>query len=116
MTKKQFERAAEMAKAILEGHWTNEPPVWCHDSSHYRLHTCASTGYTRAVQTAEAFLGLFQEFNPRFDQQRFLVACGLVNAPVKIKAVRRVHRMGNGLGYRCDNNPNGPTEDRLVSR
>src|ERR1035437_6304360 len=75
-----------MAKAILEGHWTNEPPVWCHDSSHYRLHTCASTDYTRAVQTAEAFLQLFKEYNPRFDQQRFLVACGLVDAPpVKTK-------------------------------
>ena len=84
MTKKHFERAAEIVKAILEGHWTTELPNW---APSYCLQGNAHDIYdpTRAVQTAEAFLLLFKEYNPRFDQQRFLVACGLVNTPVKVK-------------------------------
>ena len=34
---------------------------------------------------AEGFITLFQEYNPRFDEQRFLVACGLVEKAPKVK-------------------------------
>ena len=79
VTKKVFIRAAEIVKSIRDGHWTNEPPAWADNL------VIMSHSYTRAVQTAEAFLMLFKEYNPRFDEQRFLVACGLVNAPPKVK-------------------------------
>lgn len=115
MTKKHFERAAEMVKSIRDGNWTNEPPSWADgDRAYTPRHN--DLAYRRAVQTAEAFLQLFNEYNPRFDEQRFLVACGLVEAPVKVKRSRiaehqtipQSHFRG---GYRCDNNPNGPTEN-----
>ena len=32
---------------------------------------------------AEGFIMLFKEYNPRFDEQRFLHACGLVEQPAK---------------------------------
>lgn len=89
MTKKHFIRAAEIVKAISEGRWTREPPLWA-DAEMYGW-TGSEIGcwydteidYTRAVQTAEAFIILAQAFNHRFDVQRFLVACGLVEPVVK---------------------------------
>ena len=36
-----------------------------------------------------AFESLFSEFNPRFDTQRFRVACGLAEAPIKVKSKRK---------------------------
>src|ERR1035437_863746 len=110
VTKKVFIRAAEMVRSIRDGNWTNEPPSWADSLLDYHIPSKA-----RAVQTAEAFLQLFKEYNPRFDQQRFLMACGLVDAPVKVKHPRKRHTLLTADdfrgGYRCDNNPNGPTED-----
>lgn len=40
-------------------------------------------GRLRAIQTAEAFIILATRFNPLFDRQRFLQACGLVETPKK---------------------------------
>ena len=80
MTKKVFIRAAEMVKGILEGYWTSNLPVWAHadqNNVHDTYHR------TRAVQTAEAFLQLFKEYNPRFDERRFLSACGLLKDNIK---------------------------------
>jgi hypothetical protein len=90
MTKQHFIRAAEIVKSIRDGNWTNEPPSWS-DSDRYSLSIhddChapydVAVSYTRAVQTAEAFLLFFKEYNPRFDERRFLSACGLVEQPAK---------------------------------
>ena len=78
VTKKHFIRAAEIVQSIRSGFWTNEPPDWA-DSEAIR----PISSYQRAVQTAEAFIVLAREFNPRFDAQRFLIACGLVDKPSK---------------------------------
>ncbi len=96
--KRHFIAAATLVKSILQGEWTNEPPAWVpservYGTSAYRdseivgCYEGASTdiesiNYTRAVQTAEAFILLFRQFNPLLDETRFLVACGLVQ-PVK---------------------------------
>ena len=80
MTKQHFIRAAEMVKGILEGYWTSNLPVWAHADQNNAHDTYDRT---RAVQTAEAFLMLFKEYNPRFDEQRFLQAAGLVEQPAK---------------------------------
>jgi hypothetical protein len=79
-------------RAILDGHWTNEPPAWANSfySAPY-LTDSSEESYTRAVQTAEAFIVLFTEWNSRFDRDRFLIACGLVDAPVKTR-VRRADK------------------------
>ena len=84
MTKVHFIRAAEMVRAIRDGHWTNEWPDWADRTYTNRLQSVYEDNfYTRAVATAEAFIILFREFNPRFNQERFLVACGLAELPVK---------------------------------
>lgn len=44
--------------------------------------------FSRGV-VAEAFATFFQADNPRFDKQRFLVACDLAVAPPKPTARRR---------------------------
>lgn len=80
MTKQHFIRAAEIVREILEGLWTNDAPVWASGIRHVDIQK-----YTRAVLTAEAFITLFRAYNDRFDEQRFLVACGLVDAPAKPK-------------------------------
>ncbi len=82
MTKRHFIRAAEIVNAICEGHWTSEPPSW---ADRHAEDYSALGDYGRAVQTAEAFIVLALEFNPRFDTNRFLIACGLADAPVKAK-------------------------------
>jgi hypothetical protein len=84
MTKKHFVRAAEMVKAIRDGGWTHEAPEWAPTPYGHDLEVSTEdmgnllVDYVRAVQTAEAFILLFREFNPRFNQQTFLRACGLV--------------------------------------
>jgi hypothetical protein len=95
MTKQHFIRAAEQVKAILDGHWTTDLPDWAlqHDWMAFtplgRIEVDTENGgnvdvnVLRAIWTAEAYILLFQAYNPRFDVQRFLVACGLVDAPVK---------------------------------
>ena len=83
MTKKYLIAAAEIVRNIREGNWTGSPPVW---AENYTMAITVSddyTAYIRACQTAEAFCLLFATDNPRFDQERFLSACGLVDAPTK---------------------------------
>lgn len=75
MTKKHFEHAAAIVRAILAGEWTNEPPTWA-DNEPYEAHDSIIDNSTRAVQTAEVFIYLFLEYNPRFNRARFLRACG----------------------------------------
>ena len=81
MTKQHFIRAAEIVNNIRQGHWTDDSPAWANP----KLTGSPIPMYWRAVQTAEAFIALFSEWNPRFNTQRFLVACGLVDAPVKAR-------------------------------
>ncbi len=74
MTKKHFERAAKMVYTILHGGWSSDMPDWANSDPALWAGT---TNYTRAVQTAEAMMLLFCQFNPKFDKARFLKACGL---------------------------------------
>jgi len=77
MTKMHFQHAAGMVKAILQGEWTRDFPVWvCIERVGRTNHL--EDEYEQACIVAEAFILLFRAFNPRFDKQRFLVACGLV--------------------------------------
>ena len=92
MTKKHFIRVAEIVDAIRQGHWTDDSPAWAKPA----LTGSPIPQYWRAVQTAEAFIHLATEFNPCFDTQRFLVACGLADAPVK--ASKRKRPLPNFLG------------------
>lgn len=71
MTKQHMTRAAQIVKAIGAGKWTDEEPDWA------LLLDTENPEVYRAVQTAEAFIILFQACNDRFDVQRFLIACGL---------------------------------------
>ena len=87
MNKKHFIRAAEIVNAIRQDLWTSEPPHW---ADRHAENYSALGAYGRAVQTAEAFIVLATEFNPRFDTNRFLIACGLVDAPAKPKRTRKV--------------------------
>lgn len=72
MTREHFNHAAELVDAIRRGSWTNEPPAFVDADAIQPI-----SNYQRAVQTAEAFIILFRAWNPRFDEQRFLKACGL---------------------------------------
>ena len=83
LTKKHFIDAAAIVKNILDGYWTDDPPSWA-DSEEYEKDYHGSD-YMRAVQTAEAFIMLFTQHNPRFDVNRFLIACGLMAKPAKAK-------------------------------
>ena len=65
MTKQHFIRAAEIVKSVHEHNTPTQNAI--------------------AAIVAEKFYNLFKEYNPRFDQQRFLVACGLVDVPPKVK-------------------------------
>ncbi len=79
MTKKHFIRAAAIVDAIRSGHWAMIPPSWADPNS-------VSFGIE---DTAEVFILLACEFNPRFDTNRFLIACGLADAPAKAKRGKR---------------------------
>lgn len=88
MTKRHFLRAAEIVLAIRQGEWTHEPPEWVEVFHTGRTddYWCVDglfNNYTRAAATAEAFIALFREFNPDFHTDRFLIACGLMEAPTK---------------------------------
>lgn len=85
MTKKHFIDAAAIVRNILQGEWTNDSPPW----ADFATADCLTTNRARAVYTAEAFVVLFTQHNDRFDTQRFLIACGLVAAPVKAKRGKR---------------------------
>lgn len=83
MTKKHFIAAANLVRAIVNGEWTNEMPDWSPSGRGQIVEVSTDTfgnwdaSYVRAVWTAEAFIILFRAENPRFDEQRFLTACGL---------------------------------------
>lgn len=102
MQKRHFGQAAKMVKAILDGEWTSDLPAWALfplkdpldrgfnivnieiDSDYGNV----PSNFVRAVWTAEAFVILFRQWNPLFDETRFLIACGLVDAPAKRKRAR----------------------------
>ena len=86
MTKQHFIRAAQLVRSIRDGNWTNDFPAWFDRRDVGQ--SFIVTAEHRAVMTAEAFIALFSEFNPRFDRTRFLVACGLVESPVKPRKAR----------------------------
>ncbi len=88
MTKKHFIRAAAIVDAIRSGHWAMIPPSWA-DPNSVSFGIEATPDYDRAVHTAEVFILLACEFNPRFDTNRFLIACGLADAPAKAKRGKR---------------------------
>lgn len=81
MTKKHFIRAAELVKSIRNGIQYGPTTI---ETSSERQGTI-DANFVRASWTAEAFIDLFSAYNDRFDRQRFLVACGLVEAPAKPK-------------------------------
>lgn len=81
VSRNEMEHAASMVKAISDGKWTEEPPSWVDMNDYYP--STIMEHYTRAVQTAEAFIVFFQAFNPRFDVAKFLVACGLQETAAK---------------------------------
>lgn len=87
MQKRHFEDAAEIVRNILNGEWTHELPVWGlgHAGPYGRGINAdiSDLNMTRAIWTAEAFISLFGDANPRFDTQRFLIACGLAEKPAK---------------------------------
>lgn len=78
MSKKHFIAAASLVKSIVSGGWTDQPPIWA-DGRLVGLDIRDEPDYARAVHTAEAFIALFRMFNSRFDERRFLIACGLVS-------------------------------------
>lgn len=98
MMNHSFERAARLVKSIVDGKWTHEPPSWVPEERIYgtpeseESPTCTgvyegaptdpeSVDYTRAVQTAEAFIIFFTTFSPRFDRAHFLYTCALGPKP-----------------------------------
>lgn len=91
MTKKHFIAAANLVNSIRQGEWCHTLPDWAPDAvqgqTPIECETEESgnldTHIVRAVWTAEAFIILARAFNPRFDERRFLVACGLVDKPAK---------------------------------
>ena len=85
MTKMHFQHAAEIVRAILAGEWTDSAPAW---ADRKQIGWPGQTeDFVRAVQTAEAFILLFRAYNPRFDEQRFLQACELVDKSAKKRRV-----------------------------
>lgn len=72
MTAKDHKNAAEIVRNIREGNWSDSRPEWSGTEYYYYPADC----FTQAVQTAEAFVMLFKAENSRFNQQRFLKACG----------------------------------------
>ena len=79
MTKKHFIRAAEIVQSIRSGHWSEELPGFSQHEVEMLGCSTHVTDFERATLTAEAFIILGRAFNLRFDTQRFLVACGLID-------------------------------------
>jgi hypothetical protein len=73
--------AARMVRSIAAGQWTNAFPYWADANRNNAFESCHSSdddvNYTRAVQTAEAFILLFLKFDPTFNDAAFLRACNL---------------------------------------
>jgi hypothetical protein len=92
MTKKHFIAAADMVLAIKNGEWPDTLPQWALYHSPVTTETELTgnipAAYVQAVWTADAFINLFTAYNSRFDRNRFLMACGLADAPAKAKKAR----------------------------
>jgi len=78
MTKKHFIHAANLVQSIATPRLSGEE-VEVSTESLGNL----NARDVRAMWTAEAFVSLFREYNPRFNEQKFLQACGLVEQPAK---------------------------------
>jgi hypothetical protein len=79
MTKKHFDAMAALVQQIRDGNWTPDAPAWAEPRDNGRFdYQNTINPFDRAVQTAEAFIILANQFGGRFDEQRFLRACGLV--------------------------------------
>jgi hypothetical protein len=92
-TKKHMESAAKIVKHILLGKWTNDPPEWANHCHMTITVPCNEDAYTRAVQTAEVFIILFQgskALEQRFDAKRFLTTCGLKDEAKVYKVIDRL--------------------------
>ena len=83
MTKKHFIRAAEIVQGYLVGGYSPIEYYNVEIEQHGNGNVCSRR--VRAVWMAEAFIDLFSAYNDRFDRYRFLVACGLAEAPTKPK-------------------------------
>lgn len=88
MQKRHFEAMANLVRAILNGEWTHELPIWSGydtggDLAPIEVLTDDAgnldVNKVRAIWTAEAFIILARAHNPRFDERRFLKACGLAS-------------------------------------
>jgi hypothetical protein len=72
--------AASIVRAMLNGAWTNDFPEWAsqaRNTSADEMLETVDARYTRAVQTAEAFMLLLRAADPTFNEQAFLRACKL---------------------------------------
>lgn len=87
MTKQHFIGAAKLVDNIRQGYWTNDFPEWFDTRGVGQ--SFIVTAEHRAAMTAEAFIVLFGGFNPRFDRERFLIACGLVEPKPKATTKRK---------------------------
>lgn len=80
-SRSDYEFAAGIVSAIRTGGWTPDPPTWADNTrfvtTDMLIDNNIDTAYTRAVQTAEAFILFFQSGDALFDVRSFLVACGL---------------------------------------
>lgn len=84
MTKKVLNHAAALVKSIRDGKWTNERPAWGVPPGWtipQRGRWFLVDDWDRAAMTAEAFILLARTFDPRFNETRFLIACGLLERP-----------------------------------
>lgn len=87
MTKKHFIAAAGIVNNIRTGNWGYELPDWFTGPECHRPVDLADT-VELAGRVAEAFIILAQQSNPRFEEIRFLRACGLLETPQKVKKSR----------------------------
>lgn len=65
-----------MVHAILDGEWSDDPPSWFHGLQGATW-SATPDNTLRAAQSAEFCILLFQTYNPRFNVDTFLRACGL---------------------------------------
>jgi len=69
-----FERAAELVQSITT-------PKFLGQNVELSTETLGNLPARdiKASWIAEAFISLFREYNPRFNEKKFLIACGLSN-------------------------------------
>lgn len=88
MDDRDVRRMVGMVRAIRAGKWTSEPPAWCPaegaDGERYQITDIRTSGeisddtFTRAIQTAEAFILLAHASHLPFDETKFLRDCGFL--------------------------------------